>query len=127
MGRVYFSTLYTEDIEVNGTDVAWSRSFELNGNPNGEMAVEVQFEATGEVNVKMELELSNERGAVEQVSDVNFVIGDRDTPIGTVTDELLHFIGFNNTPAKYGRIKFTGLSGNSADTVCKKINHMEVA
>ena len=117
---MWIAKLNIADIEINDQDTAWSRSFPFNGNPNSEYGIEVQFDSTaGTPSVQMELELSNVKltEAQQGLTNANYVVGDRDTPIGTVSDELIHFIGFNSIPARYGRIKFTGLSDNDSDTV----------
>lgn len=119
MGKLWLAQLKVDDIEVNGTDTAWTRSFDFNGNPNGESSIEVKFDTTaGSINVRLELELSNEKltEAEQYLANDNYVIGDRDTPVATVTNEDVTIIGFNSIPTLYGRIKMTGLAGNAADT-----------
>lgn len=84
------------------------------------MGWEIQLGGTGTKAVKVELEQSNVRPAVEGTADVNWVIPDNKvaTPLyADITDVLKHQVAYAPNPTGFGRLKFTGLVGNDPSTV----------
>lgn len=132
MAQIYEALLQKSDeqIEVSGVgDIAWTRTFEFKGNPSSEYAAEFTFNSvSGDPKVRIELEVSNAKLSEDEQYLVNtaYVIARRDTPIGDVTDELRNYFGYNPVPAKYGRYKLTGITGNPSDTKLVRGRHIGV-
>ena len=115
------------EIAVGGTDVAYSKAFELKNEKY--FGSKLQFTSSGDVNVKVELEQSFDAPATEGVADDNFVIPDNkaDSPVAeAITDELVHISNYQPNPTPYARYKFTGLLGNDASTVVSTLKLYEV-
>ena len=131
MGKIWSTCVNKrdEDLDIGGVDVpAYSEVFKFNGNPSGEFGIELKMSsAAGDPSVAVWLELGNSLPTTPCASDPDFVVSDRDTIITTVENELVHFAGFNATPAVYGRLKFVGTADNPVDTVLTRGNVQEAA
>ena len=115
------------EIAVGGTDVAYSKSFELKNERY--FGMKFQFASSGSVNVKVEIEQSFDAPATEGIADGNFVIPDNkaDSPVAeAVIDELVHVSNYQPNPTPYARFKFTGITGNDASTVVSVLKLYEV-
>lgn len=126
MGRsIYRQTVKTVDIialsggsiTVNGTGTAYSKSFQLPSDAS--FAFEVKFSSVGTINVKIELEQSNRKPAVESAADADWVIpvGKAASPIfSAVTVATPKIDSYAPVATVWARLKLTGLSGNDAAT-----------
>ena len=101
-------------IAVASGETAWSRSFPLP--KNRDFGLEVKFTSSGSVNVQIDLEEGNQAPTTEDAIDATWWVGDAVS--AGVTVETPSGLAVAPIVALYGRIKFTGLSGNHASTVC---------
>ena len=110
----------SSDIAVatdDNTTAVWSKSFPLHRGMN--FAFEVAFTKTsGAVAVKVELEQSNQRPATEGATDAAWVIPDDKTTamFASIADVLTHIKAYAPDVTCFGRLKITGLTGNSGNT-----------
>lgn len=105
----------TSPIVVPTTTVVYSASFKLNYG----QAFGIQYKAangSGTANMKIQLEQSNVPPTTEGSSDPNWVIGLGVADIETnLNDTVTHVKSLSPIPAKYGRLKITGLGSNPSD------------
>lgn len=107
----------TGDITVNGTGIVYGKSFPLRRGIT--YGWELQFTSVGAVNVMVELEQGNQRPATEGSSDSAWAIPDNKTAspmFAAITDTNAHFVAYSPDATAFGRLKFTGISGNNAAT-----------
>lgn len=107
-------------IAVASTGVAYGHSFPLFRGVT--FGWEVQFASSGSVNVKVELEQGNARPATEGSSDTAWAVPDNKTTalFTGVTDTNVHFQAYSPNATAFGRLKYTGISGNDATTTVTK-------
>lgn len=82
----------------------------------------------GTPSIRIQLEESAYPPATEQSADTNYVVPDGQADVySNLNDEVVHVKAFSPQPAKYGRYKITGLSGNPADSILTVVNfHQEM-
>ena len=118
--------IHPSPIAVADNGVVYSNSFVLRR--QNFFGVEVQFSSDTDVNVQIDLEQSNFKPATEGSADGNFVVAI--DSLATVTDENVHLLPVAPVVAVYARLKFTGLysglTSNSATTVCTRSSWVEV-
>jgi hypothetical protein len=117
----------SEDTEVTvavaSTGTARSKHFLM---PRGvSFAWEFQFSSDGAVDVKVELEQSDEEPADPDTpaADTQYVIPDGkvSNPISSgITDELRHRIAYSPVVSSFARLKFTGQGSNHASVICTR-------
>jgi len=128
MGKIEFTAAIPIDIlrgsqpTVNSTNINYTDSFVLTR--HRAYSLEVQFYSDTDVNVKIDLEQGNERPSVERSASSVFV-GTIDT-LKTVADEDVHILPVCPVVSVYGRLKLTGVDGNSNTTVLTKAKWVEV-
>ena len=102
-------------ITVNATAVAYSHAFELPRDAS--FGWEFLFSSGAAVDVQIDLEVSNNKPVTEGAADDNYKVPDGASAITSqINDEVVHFLAFAPTVAKYGRLKLTGQGSNAADT-----------
>lgn len=102
---------------TGGTTTTYGHSFPLARNVT--YSWEVKFSSSGVVAVKVELEQSRQRPAIEGTSDVEWYVPDSKvaTPIfSSIADTNLHGNPYSPMAGGYGRLKFTGTGSNDAAT-----------
>ena len=112
-----FGTSPTGKITVDATAVAYSNSFPLRRGMT--FGWEVMFDSAGSVNCKVELEQGNARPTTEGVADAAWVVPDNKAAspmFAAITDKLDHQVAYAPNAMAYGRLKFTGITGNNAAT-----------
>jgi len=77
----------------------------------------VQFSSPGPIEVAVAFEQSNDRPAIEQSVDSNFVVPENaGTLIEKIEDSFIHFVAFNPVVTKYSRLLLTGSGINDPGT-----------
>ena len=112
-----------DNVAVAGVGVpGWSKSFDLQN--FRQMGAEIKLASSGSVNVRVDLEQSNTEltAAQEGLTHADWVVPDDASPVMTVIDQNLHLAGMPAAVSRYGRFKFTGLTGNHASTVANRAN-----
>lgn len=106
------------EIAVGETGVAYSNSFPLRRGVY--FGWEVQFDSDGDIDVKVELEQSNQRPATEGEADDSWVVPDNKTTamFPEIDDDDVHNTAYSPNVSAFGRLKFTGLNANAATTKC---------
>lgn len=106
-------------LAVATTGVAYGQSFPLP--KNSSFSFELGFTSSGNVDVKVELEMGNERPTTEGSSDSAWVIPTGASALSSgITDEATHIIPYAPSVARFARLKLTGQGTNDASTVLSK-------
>jgi hypothetical protein len=106
-------------LAVEGETAVYGKSFALEKNRT--YGLHARFTGTA-INVKIELEESNQEPTTEGSADAAWAVG---TVISAgVVNSTKVVLACSPVAAKYGRLKLTGLTGNHADVV---LAHAELA
>lgn len=106
-----------DDLTVNGTNVYYSKSFEIGFAAHFGLWSQVTS-VLGTPNLKIELEHSYVKPTTEGSSDSNYVVPEGYGDIySSLTSELVKVKSFSPVPMKYARFKITGNSGNQTDSI----------
>lgn len=108
-------------IAVAAAGTAYSECFPL---PEGQPSIGIEYQLTspGTTNVKLELQQSNVEPGTEGTADTNFVVPNDALELDDAcADEVVHIKAYAPAFTRYARVKFTGLAGNDAGTVCSRL------
>ncbi len=109
-----------DSIAVASTGTVYSNSAPLPREAS--FGVELKFSSEGAVDVKVEVEQSNQRPTTEEAADATKYAVPEDTAgssvglVATITDELPHFVNFSPMVSGFIRLKLTGQGSNAATT-----------
>lgn len=113
-------------IVVNGTAVVFSDTFQLQ---EGRVyAFDYQMAVGATVDVKLELEQSNDLPTTESAIDTKYVVPEDAADLDvSLTDKLRHLKAYAPAATRFARFKITGQGTNSADTAVSrlKVSHIK--
>ncbi len=104
----------TSPIPVASTATVYTPHFPLHG--ADAFGVSILLAGAGDQKVTMELEEGMEEPENDEAQSDNFVIPDGFPTVFDVEDTNLHIKQLTPIPARYGRFKITGKTGNNAAT-----------
>lgn len=104
----------SETIAVDGTDVVYTRSFDVSGEQF--FGASALASSGGTVNVKIELEQSFQPPTTEGAADDNWAVPDNTDILATVVNTTVRHFNLQPIPLRYLRFKITGLAGNDSTT-----------
>ena len=107
----------TSQILLTTAAIAYSHSFDLSKGVAFGLSIRAES-VLGTPSVKVELQESHVQPATEGAADGNWVVPDgKSALIDNMNDQEAHIVTITPVPMTYGRLKLTGLSGHSDDSL----------